>query len=49
MSDLAHHLEAPYLNLCEPDGFLYDTPEVRMSLIEAIRHTQADLILTHYQ
>ncbi|MBN1580691.1 MAG: PIG-L family deacetylase [Anaerolineae bacterium] len=48
MSDLARRLDATYLNLREPDEFLYDTPEVRMKLIEAIRQTQADLILTHY-
>ena len=48
MSDLARRLDVAYLNLREPDEFLYDTPEVRMELIEAIRQTQADLILTHY-
>jgi LmbE family N-acetylglucosaminyl deacetylase len=48
MSELARRLDAVYLNLREPDEFLYDTPQVRMSLIEAIRRTQADLIFTHY-
>jgi LmbE family N-acetylglucosaminyl deacetylase len=48
MSDMARHLDAVYLNLCEPDEFLYDTPEVRMNLIEAIRQTRGDLIFTHY-
>jgi LmbE family N-acetylglucosaminyl deacetylase len=45
---LADRLDAAYLNLGEPDEFLYDTPEVRISLIEAIRRTGADLIFTHY-
>jgi LmbE family N-acetylglucosaminyl deacetylase len=48
MSELAGRLDAEYINLSEPDEFLYDTPEVRMKLIEAIRRTRADLILTHY-
>jgi len=47
MSELARHLEADYLNLREPDEFLYDTPEVRAKLIEAIRRTKAELIFTH--
>ena len=48
MSTLARRVDAAYLNLREPDEFLYDTPEVRMKLIEAIRHVNADLIFTHY-
>jgi len=48
MSDLARQVDAKYLNLREPDEFLYDTPEVRLKLIEAIRQTKADLIFTHY-
>ena len=48
MSALARRLEAAYLNLRQADEFLYDTPEVRMELIEAIRQTQAGLIFTHY-
>lgn len=48
MSALAQAVGAGYLCLGEPDEFLYDTPEVRLKLIEAIRATQADLILTHY-
>jgi len=49
MSELARSLEAEYLNLREPDEFLYDTPEVRIKLIEAIRRTRAELIFTHYR
>jgi LmbE family N-acetylglucosaminyl deacetylase len=37
-----------YLNLGEQDEFLYDTPEVRMKLIDAIRRTRADLVFTHF-
>jgi LmbE family N-acetylglucosaminyl deacetylase len=48
MHDLASRLGATYLNLREPDEFLYDTPDVRMKLIEAIRATGAELIFTHY-
>ncbi|QPC84177.1 PIG-L family deacetylase [Phototrophicus methaneseepsis] len=49
MRDLASHLGAEYINIAELDEFLYDTPEVRMKLIEAIRQTGADLIFTHYK
>ena len=48
MGALAAQLGAAYLNLGEADEFLYDTPEIRMKLIEAIRRTQAQLIFTHY-
>ena len=48
MRALVDQLGATYLNLREPDEFLYDTPKVRMKLIEAIRVTGAELIFTHY-
>lgn len=48
LSALAGRLNAEYINLREPDEFLYDSPELRLSLIEAIRKTQADLVFTHY-
>lgn len=48
MSELTRRLEAEYLNLRDPDEFLYDTPEVRTKLIEAIRRTRAELVFTHY-
>ena len=48
MLDVAQQLDAEYINLREPDEFLYDTPEVRMKVIEAIRQTRADVIFTHY-
>ncbi len=49
MDALARAAGAAYLNLGEPDEFLYDTPDVRLKLIEAIRATEAGLIFTHYQ
>jgi LmbE family N-acetylglucosaminyl deacetylase len=48
MSALAGAVGATYVNLAEEDEFLYDTREVRMKLIEAIRRTRAELIFTHY-
>jgi N-acetylglucosamine malate deacetylase 1 len=47
MRSLTGELDAVYLNLGEEDEFLYDTPEVRMKLIEAIRACGAELIFTH--
>src|SRR5919202_815755 len=48
MRGLAAAIGAEYINLREPDEFLFDSAEVRMKLIEAIRRTAADLIFTHY-
>jgi LmbE family N-acetylglucosaminyl deacetylase len=48
MSALVAAVGGAYINLKEPDEFLYDTPEVRMKLIEAIRQTRAELVFTHY-
>ena len=48
MRALADDLDATYINLEEEDEFLYDTPAVRLALIEAIRATRADLIFTHF-
>jgi LmbE family N-acetylglucosaminyl deacetylase len=48
MTALVEATGGTYLNLGEADEFLYDTPEVRMKLIEAIRQTGAQLIFTHY-
>lgn len=48
MTELAREIGAEYTSLGEPDEFLYDTPELRMKLIEAIRKTRAGLIFTHY-
>jgi len=49
MSALAKAVGGKYINLREHDEFLYDTAEVRMKLIEAIRATKADVIFTHYE
>ena len=49
MRALAAALDAEYFNLRELDEFLYDTPELRLRLIDVIRRAQADLIFTHYQ
>jgi len=48
MQALATAVEAQYFNLREADEFLYDTPDIRLRLIDVIRATQADLIFTHY-
>src|SRR5258706_337979 len=48
MGALAAALGAEYVNLGEPDEFLYDTPELRLRLIDVIRATQADVVFTHY-
>lgn len=48
MSALAAAVNAGYINLRERDEFLYDTPEVRCALIEAVRATRADVVFTHY-
>jgi LmbE family N-acetylglucosaminyl deacetylase len=49
MSALAAELGAEYVNLREPDEFLYDSPDLRMKVIEAIRRTGAHLIFTHFE
>jgi N-acetylglucosamine malate deacetylase 1 len=48
MSGLARDVGAEYINLREPDEFLYDSRGVRLRLIEVIRGTGADLIFTHF-
>jgi LmbE family N-acetylglucosaminyl deacetylase len=48
MRALAAAAGADYHNLRELDEFLYDTPEMRLRVIEVIRRTGADLIFTHY-
>jgi LmbE family N-acetylglucosaminyl deacetylase len=49
MSALCRSLGAEYRNLREHDEFLYDTAELRLRLIEAIRWARADLVFTHFQ
>jgi LmbE family N-acetylglucosaminyl deacetylase len=49
MGALAKAAGAELILLGAQDEFLYDTPEIRMQVIEAMRATQADLIFTHYE
>lgn len=48
MSNLATQLEASYICLGLPDEFLFDGPEVRIALIDALRKVHADLVFTHF-
>jgi LmbE family N-acetylglucosaminyl deacetylase len=48
MRTLATDIGATYTNIGELDEFLYDTPEVRIALIEAIRACEANLVFTHF-
>ena len=47
MRELVGRLDATYLCLGEADEFLYDTPEVRVKLIGALRACEADVVFTH--
>jgi LmbE family N-acetylglucosaminyl deacetylase len=49
MQSLADAAGADYIHLDEQDEFLYDTPVVRMAVIEAIRRSRADIIFTHFE
>lgn len=40
-------LDAPYFCLDQRDGFLFDTPELRMALISLIRQVKAGIVMTH--
>lgn len=48
MRDLAGRLGATYACLGERDEYLYDTPDLRNRLINAIRTARADVIFTHF-
>jgi LmbE family N-acetylglucosaminyl deacetylase len=48
MRDLTARLGATYQCLGERDEYLYDTPDVRDRLIEAIRAARAEVIFTHF-
>ena len=48
MTALAKAAGGEYLCLGEPDEYLYDTPQIRDALIEAMRRTGAELIFTHF-
>lgn len=48
MRDLAEEVGASYRCLGERDEYLYDTPEVRDRLIEALRACRAEVVFTHF-
>jgi N-acetylglucosamine malate deacetylase 1 len=48
MTNLATAVDAEYVNLRIEDEFLFDNPETRRLLIEAMRLTQPDVVFTHY-
>ena len=48
MQAVAAELEADYICLGATDEFLYDTREMRLKLIDALRASRADLIFTHW-
>src|SRR5262245_41000829 len=43
MREVAAAFDGDYICLDQPDEYLYDTPEVRNQLIEAIRSVDADV------
>ena len=47
MKNLTSDIGAKYIYLNRPDEYLYDTAELRLELIEAIRFVSADVIFTH--
>lgn len=47
MKNLAAEIDAQYICLNRPDEYLYDTAELRLELIEAIRLVKSDVIFTH--
>ena len=48
MRAVAAALGARYICLGAPDEYLYDTPDMRLRLIDALRACQADLIFTDW-
>ncbi len=49
MRRLAGKIGAGTACLGERDEFLYDTPDIRLRLLETIRKTGANLVFTHYR
>ena len=47
MKNLTSDINAEYICLNRPDEYLYDTADLRLELIEAIRFVSADVIFTH--
>ena len=48
MRDLAGRLDASYVCLGEQDAFLYDSADVRLRLIEAMRAVGPEVVFTHF-
>ncbi|MET3577180.1 LmbE family N-acetylglucosaminyl deacetylase [Mesorhizobium robiniae] len=48
MDDVAAALGADYICLDRPDGFIFDSPDLRREMIDAIRRVRADVIFTHW-
>jgi len=48
MRALVQELNGTYQCLGEPDEFLYDTAEIRIRLIHALRVCRADVVFTHF-
>jgi len=48
MRELAGRIGATYACLGEQDEFLYDTPDVRLRLLDAMRRCEPDVVFTHF-
>lgn len=48
MRRVAAALDADYICLDQPDGFIADSTELRLQMIEAVRRLRADVIFTHW-
>jgi len=48
MRALADSVGAAYICLGERDGFLYDSPELRLRLLDALRKCEAEVVFTHH-
>ncbi len=49
MRAVAAAISADYLCLSAEDEFLYDTPALRLALIEVLRRVRAELVFTHWK
>ena len=43
----AHLIGAEYMCLEQPDGYVFDSPEIRIKTNQAIRQARADVVFTH--
>ncbi len=48
MRDLASRVDASYVCLGEEDEYLYDSKDLRLRLIDALRACRADVVFTHH-